>query len=44
MAAGLNALRATTAVPANVIVLEGNPLKRIENLEHVRFVMKRGVL
>jgi len=29
---------------ADVIVLEGNPLERIENLEHVRFVMKRGVL
>jgi imidazolonepropionase-like amidohydrolase len=29
---------------ADVIVLEGNPLERIENLEHVRYVMKRGVL
>ncbi|HEY5060042.1 MAG TPA: amidohydrolase family protein, partial [Gemmatimonadaceae bacterium] len=29
---------------ADLIVLDGNPLTRIENLEHVRLVMKGGVL
>ena len=29
---------------ADLIVLDGNPLARIENLEHVRLVMKGGVL
>lgn len=29
---------------ADLIVLDGNPLDRIENVEHVRLVMKEGVL